>query len=150
MKTNVLLLLLTFLTSSCVAAAPLPERNRQHTTVVVSRGPKRHVVKKPAKVVVVKKVVVGTRVKAVPANRVIIYFNSIPYFYADGTFYRKISAVEYEVVTPQKGMLLPLLPHHARRIRLHGKTYFLSGDILYRKINTPAGVRYEVTGTINQ
>lgn len=149
MKTNVLLLLLTFLTSSCVAAAPLPEHPRKHATVVVAGKPKRHV-RKPAKVVVVKKVVVGTRVKAVPADRVIIYFNSIPYFYADGTFYRKISAVEYEVVTPQRGMLLPLLPHHARRIRLHGKPYFLSGDILYRKINTPAGVRYEVTGTINQ
>ena len=149
MKTNVLLLLLTFLTSSCVAAAPLPERPRKHATVVVAGKPKRHV-RKPAKVAVVKKVVVGTRVKAVPADRVIIYFNSIPYFYADGNFYRKISAVEYEVVAPQRGMLLPLLPHHARRIRLHGKPYFLSGDILYRKINTPAGIRYEVTGTINQ
>lgn len=149
MKTNVLLLLLTFLTSSCVAAAPLPEHPRKHATVVVTGKPKRHV-RKPAKVVVVKKVVVGTRVKAVPADRVIIYFNSIPYFYADGTFYRKISAVEYEVVAPQRGMLLPLLPHHARRIRLHGKPYFLSGDILYRKINTPAGIRYEVAGTINQ
>lgn len=149
MKTNVLLLLLTFLTSSCVAAAPLPAPPRKHATVVVTGKPKRHV-RKPAKVVVVKKVVVGTRVKTVPANRVIIYFNSIPYFYADGTFYRKISAVEYEVVAPQRGMLLPLLPHHARRIRLHGKPYFLSGDILYRKINTPAGIRYEVAGTINQ
>lgn len=149
MKTNVLLLLLTFLTSSCVAAAPLPKHPRKHATVVVTGKPKRHV-RKPAKVVVVKKVVVGTRVKTVPADRVIIYFNSIPYFYADGTFYRKISAVEYEVVAPQKGMLLPLLPHHARRIRLHGKPYFLSGDILFRKINTPAGIRYEVAGTINQ
>lgn len=148
MGKNILILLLISLMSSCVTAAPLPLNKRQHVTVITSSRPRRHPVK-PARVVV-KKVVVGTRVKALPVNRVVIYFNNLPFIYADGVYYREIAPTEYEVVKPEKGMIVPQLPaNNVETVCLNGVTYYQFDDVLYREIPTQTGIQYEVAGFIN-
>lgn len=148
MRKNILILLLILLMSSCVTAAPLPLNKRQHVTVITSSRPRRHPVK-PARVVV-KRVVVGTRVKVLPVNRVVIYFNNLPFIYADGIYYREVAPTEYEVVKPEKGMIIPQLPaNNVETVWLHGVAYYLFDDVLYREIPTQTGIQYEVAGFIN-
>lgn len=148
MRKNILILLLILLVSSCATAAPLPSRTRQHVTVITSSRPRRHPVK-PSRVVV-KRVVVGTRVKVLPVNRVVIYFNNLPFIYADGIYYREVAPTEYEVVKPEKGMIIPQLPaNNVETVWLHGVAYYLFDDVLYREIPTQTGIQFEVAGFIN-
>ena len=148
MRNMFFLLIMVMTMLSCVSAQPLHSSVKQRVTIVTTDNNKRgH--KKPKKVVV-KKVVVGTRVKHRPVNSVVINFNKVPFFYSMGVFYKKCTDNEYEVVKPQKGMIVPELPeYNVDEVIINGETLFLFDGTLYKQIPTSEGLQYEVTGFVS-
>lgn len=62
----------------------------------------------------------------------------------------EVAPTEYEVVKPEKGMIVPQLPaNNVETVWLHGVAYYLFDDVLYREIPTQTGIQYEVAGFIN-
>lgn len=148
MKRLMFLLSVMLLVSSCVSAVPVVSHKPQQVTVITStnrRVPSRH-----SKVVVKKKVIIGTRVKKLPPKKVVIYFNNSPFVYAEGVFYRKLSSAEYEVIKPEIGMIVPQLPeYNVEKVCLKGETLFLFDNTLYKQVPTAQGIQYKVVGDIN-
>lgn len=148
MRNMFFLLIMVMTMLSCVSAQPLHSGVKQRVTIVTTSNNK-HGHKKPKKVVV-KKVVVGTRVKHRPVNSIVINFNKVPFFYSKGVFYKKCSNDEYEVVKPQKGMIVPELPdYNVDEVMINGETLFLFDGTLYKQIPTSEGLQYEVTGFVS-
>lgn len=148
MKRLLILLNLMMLMSSCVSATSVT-RHRPRRVAVVTSFPVKHGYPKRS-TVVVKKIVVGTRVKVLPAKQVVIHFDNSSFIYSEGVFYRKISSSEYEVIKPRIGMVVPQLPqYNAEKVIMEGETLFLFDGTLYKEIPTREGVQYKVTGFIN-
>lgn len=148
MKRFMILMSIMLMMSGCVSAVSVTPRNHQQITVVKSsdrRGHSRH-----PKVVIKKKVIIGTRVKKLPPKKVVIYFNNSPFVYAEGVFYRELSSAEYEVIKPEIGMIVPQLPeYNVEKVCLKGETLFLFDDTLYKQVPTAQGIQYKVVGDIN-
>lgn len=149
MKSIGMLISLSFVFTSCIQARPAYAEHTRHPVVVahINNSPDpRH-----RKKVKVKKIVIGTRVKARPVNCVLIRHNQIALLYAAGVFYRQINEDEYEVVRPEIGMVVPELPaYDVEQLKIKGKTLFLYDGTLYKQIPTTSGVQYEVYGFINE
>lgn len=130
--------------SGCVSAVTVDPHHRPKVKVVkttVKRVPSKHTT------VVVKNIVVGTRVRTLPAKYVVINYNNSPFVYAEGVFYRRLPSAEYEVIRPQIGMIVPLLPkHNVKKVRVKGEKLFLFDGVLFKKIRTSHGVQYRVVG----
>lgn len=148
MKKLIVVLNMILMMSSCISATPVSSRKPQKVTVVTT-SPIRGVSPKRSQVIV-KKVVIGTRVRKLPARQVVIRFNSTPFIYAEGVFYRQVSLAEYEVVKPEIGMVVPQLPdYNVQQIHVKGETLFLFDDILYEQITTSQGIQYRVAGFVD-
>ena len=116
----------------------------------VSAVPVCHVFPKRSKVMVKKTAVVGTRVKKLPAKGITVYYNRRPFVYINGVYYKKLGPSKYEVVRPEVGMIVPLLPdYNVEKVYIKGETLLLFDKTLYRQIPTSKGVQYKVTGFIN-
>lgn len=147
MKKAVFLLSMVFVLNSCVTAAPvMPHRDKKVVTVV--SVPAKHVPPvHPKKTRRKKVIVVGTRVSKLPPRRVVVYCNDIPFYYAEGVFYKRLSASSYEVVRPEIGTVVPQLPDYdVETVRIDGKTLLLFDGVLYKQIPTQKGIAYKVTG----
>lgn len=142
-------LALILVMTGCVSAAPVASSSAQKVTVITT-SPARRIHPKRSKVVVKKTVVVGTRVKRLPGRGVTIYYNNLPYIYVDGVYYKKLASSKYEVVRPEKGMIVPQLPdYNVEEVCINGETLFLFDKTLYKQIPTPNGLQYKVTGFID-
>ena len=143
MKSIGMLIGLSFVFTSCIAD------HSRHPVVVthIDHSPdQRH-----RKKVKVKKIVIGTRVKARSVNCIVIRHNQIALLYAAGVFYRQINDGEYEVVRPEIGMVVPELPaYDVEQVKIKGKTLFLYDGTLYKQIPTTNGIQYEVYGFIDE
>lgn len=144
MKRLILLLSVAGMMSSCVSAFSVPSHPRKKVTVVTTVSPRhRHKV--------VKKVVIGTRVRVLPPRTVVIKYHSVPFIYASGIFYQQVSSSEYEVVKPEIGMIIPELPqYNVQHVCIEGEDLFLFEGTLYKQIPTPQGVQYKVSGFLEQ
>ncbi len=92
---------------------------------------------------------IGLRVAALPIGRIVFHFNSRPYYCYDGAIYSQVGDNQYEVVTPEIGMVVPELPEvNVREVSINNKIYFEYDDILYKQIPTQSGLQYEVIGTL--
>lgn len=92
---------------------------------------------------------IGLRVAALPVGRIVFHFNNHPYYCYDGAIYSAVSNNEYEVVTPEVGMVVPQLPEvNVREVSIDDKIYFEFDNILYKQIPTQDGLQYEVIGTL--
>ncbi len=149
MKFIGMLIGLSLVFTSCIQARSAHADHSRPPVVVthINHSPdQRH-----RKKVVVKKVIIGTRVKARPVNCIVIRHNQIALLYAAGVFYRQINENEYEVVRPEIGMIVPELPaYDVEQLKIKGKTLFLYDGTLYKQIPTTSGVQYEVYGFINE
>lgn len=124
--------------SSPVKAVPARDRR----VVIVER----HWHKKPKKVVVL----VGNRIKVRPVRSVVIYYKSVPYLYADGIYYKSVDK-EYEVIKPQIGMIVPTLPKKGiKKIKIKDEMFYSYDDVLYKKIVTADGIKFEVQGFVDK
>lgn len=141
MKIFALLMCAAFLITGCsTTVRAIPARERR--AVVIEQH--RH--RKPKRVVVV----VGTRIKERPARSIVIYFNDIPYLYADGMYYKSVDK-DYEVVKPQIGMVVPELPREGvTRMKIKDELFWVYDNVLYKEIPTSSGIQFEVQGFINE
>lgn len=134
----------------CVAAHPAQRHSSQKVTVITtsrSNRPPKHTHKK----VVVKKVIVGTRVKTRPSNSITIIYKSEPLLFSAGYFYREYKPGEYEVIAPEIGMVVPALPkENTKKIRMNSETLYLFEGTLYKKIPTQEGIQYRITGFMEE
>lgn len=145
MKRWIVLIQLVWMMSSCISASSVPTPHRKRVTVVTT------VPAKPRSKVVVKKVVVGSRVRVLPPKTVVIKFQKTPFIYAEGVFYRKLCSNEYEVVKPEIGMVIPELPrYNVEKVCVNGEDLFLFEGTLYKQIPTTQGVQYRVSGFLEQ
>lgn len=149
MKSIGMLIGLSFVFTSCIQVRPAYADHSRHPVVVthIDHSPdQRH-----RKKVKVKKIVIGTRVKARSVNCIVIRHNQIALLYAAGVFYRQINDGEYEVVRPEIGMVVPELPaYDVEHVKIKGKTLFLYDGTLYKQIPTTNGIQYEVYGFIDE
>lgn len=149
MKQFMGLLTLILMMTGCVSAAPVASHASQRVTVVTT-SPVHKIHPKPSKVVIKKTVIVGTRVKKLPAKGITIYYNRLPFIYVDGVFYKKLNASKYEVIKPEIGMIVPQLPeYNVEKVCLKGENLFLFDNTLYKQISTSKGLQYQITGFIN-
>lgn len=131
-------------------------------TVVVRKPYKKVVVRHPARVAVVapvrRPVVVASPravvyrapvvVKAIPPNWVTVYYNGIPYYYADGIYYISTETKdEFLPVPPKVGTIVPSLPEDAIKKTIDNNTYYEHNDVLYKKIIIEGVTKYEVVST---
>lgn len=124
--------------STTVKAVPV----RNGKVVVVKE--RRH--KAPRRTIVL----VGSKVKVRPARSTVIYFNNVPYLFADGVYYKSVDQ-EYEVIEPQIGMIVPALPEDGvKEIKIKDEVFYSYDDVLYKKIVTTDGIRFEVQGFIGE
>lgn len=128
------------MTGCSTAAKAVPARNGK----IVVIGKHRHRV--PKRTIVV----VGSRVKVRPARCTVIYFNSVPYLYADGVYYKSVDQ-EYEVIKPHIGMIVPALPEdRIKEIKIKDEVFYSYDDVLYKKIVTTDGIKFEVQGFVDK
>lgn len=141
MKVIVCFICVLFLITGCsTAVKAVPARNGK----IVIIGKHRHRV--PKRTIVV----VGSRVKVRPVGYTVIYFNSVPYLYADGIYYKSIGK-EYEVIKPHIGMIVPALPEdRIKEIKIKDEVFYSYDDVLYKKIVTINGVKFEVQGFVDK
>lgn len=86
-------------------------------------------------------------IKCKPSHFQPFYYKNIPYFYANGRFYREHERLGYEVMKPIVGMVIPFMPaQKMRKVRIKNRVLFLYNGVLYRKMLTPRGVLFEVWG----
>lgn len=149
MKRFIGLLVLIQVMTGGVSAAFVTSCSTQKA-IVLTTSPTCCIHPKRSKVVVKKTVVVGTRVKRLPGSGVAIYYNNLPFIYVDGVYYKKLTHSKYEVVRPEKGMIVPQLPeYNVEEVCINGETLFLFDKTLYKQIPTSNGLQYKVTGFIN-
>lgn len=131
---------LFLMTGCCTAVKAVPARNGK--IVVVKE--RRHRV--PRRTIVL----VGSRVKARPARSTVIYFNNVLYLFADGVYYKSVDQ-EYEVIKPQIGMIVPALPEDGvKEMKIKDEVFYSYGDVLYKKVVTKDGIKFEVQGFIDK
>lgn len=95
-------------------------------------------------------ILVGSRIKKRPVRSIVIYYNSVPYLYANGVYYKFVNH-EYEVIKPQIGITVPTLPKVGlKKIRMKDEMLYSYNNVLYKKIITSKGVRFKVQGFVNQ
>ena len=115
----------------------------------------------------------GAVVYAVPAPTTVVYANTQPYYYINGTYYvasdkpaqlpkenpeskekatdaskdPKMTEAEdhsYEVVGPPPGATVPYLPEKAKKKEIGGKSYFVYNDTYYRAFASDGDTVYMV------
>lgn len=92
----------------------------------------------------------GFRVTTIPSARLSFWFNNRVYYSYAGILYRHVRSDIYEVIRPQRGMIIPELPeYNVREVIIDGMIYFEFENILYKQIPTRYGVQYEVLGEFN-
>lgn len=150
-KYSVLFVFFAFIHSGCMSSNTSytrPAKGRQIVTVVKKAPGKSH---RKNKKVIVKKVVIGSRIKTLPSRHVVIYFNKLPFIYSEGIFYKKLANSEYEIIKPEIGMLVPELPdYNVTEVKVNGKTLLLFDGTLFKQIPTTNGLQYEVVGFIDK
>jgi hypothetical protein len=68
---------------------------------------------------------------------VAVGFDGLTYYYDRGTFYQQDQQGQYVAVAPPIGIMVSVLPPHARQIDINGQIYFRYKGICY--IQTPQG-----------
>ena len=71
------------------------------------------------------------------ANCVAVGFNGQTYYYDRGTFYLQDEQGHYVAVAPPIGIIVNVLPSHARQIDINGQIYYRYKGICY--VQTPQG-----------
>lgn len=140
MKTIVLLISAMFFMTGCVTTLEASPKRDKRVIVV-----EQHRRKKPKKVIVV-----GTIIKKRPAQSILIHYKDFSFYYSGGVFYRPVED-HYEVIKPQIGMVVPELPEDGvKKIVMKDEVLYSYDDVLYKKIVTPKGIKFEVKGFINE
>ena len=112
-----------------------PRRPRPHIATVRLGVPHRHI---------------GMRFSKHLRHYVVIRFKNIPYYYADGIYYRKINK-EYKVILPEIGMQVPELPEQGvKTIETDNGIRFVYDGVIYKAVPMKKGVKYEVVGFMKQ
>ncbi len=92
---------------------------------------------------------IGFRVSVLPMNYLMFNFNNKVFYSYAGVVYRQLNRSTYEVVAPQKGMIVPELPEvNVSEVMIDGMIYFEFDGILYKQIPTRYGLQYEVVGEL--
>lgn len=150
MKKVIALSSIVLIMSSCVSATPVMQHRDRKVVTVVS-VPARPVPPKHPKKVRTRKIVIGTRVSKLPSHRIVVYCNNVPFYYAEGVFYKQVSPSSYEIVKPEIGTIVPQLPDlNVEKVRVGEEDLLLFDGTLYKQIPTAEGIAYKVTGFIEK
>lgn len=94
-------------------------------------------------------ILIGSIIKKRPVRSIVIYYDNVPYLYANGVYYKFINH-EYEVIKPQIGMIVPTLPKDGlKKIRMKDEVLYSYNNVLYKKFITTEVVRFKVQGFVN-
>lgn len=89
----------------------------------------------------------GARINVLPFGYYPFYFNSFPYYFYNGLFYRQHDNY-YETVEPPLGARVPDLPSGASVVKIDGQKYYEHDGTYYQKTYNERGeTLYEVVGT---
>lgn len=72
----------------------------------------------------------GHAVKVLPKGYVKLSVHGVPHFFQAGVFYRQVG-VNFSVVAPPIGAIIPALPHGYATVSVHGRRYFLLQSVYY-------------------
>lgn len=90
---------------------------------------------------------VGVVVHVLPAGYYAFWWNSYPYYFADGLFYQSYADGSYKVAAPPVGAEVPSLPVDAELLTIDGHPYYEYKGIYYESEIHPDGrIFYKVVG----